>query len=209
MLSKNVFISEDWVFIDDETYFRKVSSIIEEIIQVQTQREFCKKTQQYSDSNLEIFHYTCCESGYWLSEEIYKSISNLKDICLQVTAVVLNDHVSKVFVIVHLMKYNRNHFLNRMKFVFLRYYFDLLYGATDVSAGYISRRILDDIHALIFFSLKGNSKFLICLVIMHRGTSFCHILMSHVIVASVSEPKAPVIYYNLSSTFEDVDLFIN
>lgn len=32
MLSKNVFISEDWVFIDDETYFRKVSSIIEEII---------------------------------------------------------------------------------------------------------------------------------------------------------------------------------
>lgn len=104
---------------------------------------------------MEIFHYTCCESGYWLSEEIYKSISNLKDICLQVTAVVLNDHVSKVFVIVHLMKYNRNHFLNRMKFVFLRYYFDLLYGATDVSAGYISRRILDDIYELDE-KLQGN-----------------------------------------------------
>ena len=53
------------------------------------------------------------------------------------------------------MKYNRKHCLNRTKFVFLRYYFDLLYGPTDVSAGYISRRILDDIYELDE-KLQGN-----------------------------------------------------
>lgn len=96
-------------------------------------------------------------SGYWLSDEIDKSIINLEKISLQVRAGALDDLASNVnvfsillnkcggdhnlfiyhpaygdqlktyllFDIFHLTKNFRNNLLNRTKFIFPEYYFDL------------------------------------------------------------------------------------
>ena len=49
-------------------------------------------------------------TGYWLSEEIDKSITNLKEIGLQVRAVVLDDHASDVSAFsILLKKYRGDH----------------------------------------------------------------------------------------------------
>ena len=60
---------------------------------------------------------------------------------LQVRAVASDDHTSKDFDIIHLVKDNKDSLLNRTKFLFPHYHFDLFYGAIDISAGYVSWRM--------------------------------------------------------------------
>ena len=59
---------------------------------------------------------------------------------LQVRAVVSDDHASKDFDIIHLIKNNRNNLLNRTKCGFPHHHFDSFYAAIDISAGYMSWR---------------------------------------------------------------------
>ena len=85
--------------------------------------------------------------GYWPSEEIEKSITNLKD---SFTG------MSRCFGWLWIKRFwysslnwnNRNNLLNRTKFVFPQYHFDLLYGAFDISSSYISWKKFYDIYEL-------------------------------------------------------------
>ena len=152
MLLKNVSVSEDCVFITDEMYLLKIIPYHSGYYRVDADAKgnlyegvvvFLKALLKNSITCVEKTPPETSVGVYWLSKEIDKSITNLKEIGQQLGAVVSGDHTSKNFDIIHWIKINRNNLLNRRKFVFSEYHFDLLDGANtiDLPADCISWRM--------------------------------------------------------------------